>query len=87
MVIKFSKISENVIYGNRYIWWSTAVCSLSPMSFRSSMELQNNNNNYAHKYLVVGFESTKIIFKALNKLIELFDSIIITETKIRDSIR
>ena len=29
---------------------------------------QNINNNYAHKYLIIGFESSKIIFKSLNNL-------------------
>tara|TARA_B110000014_G_scaffold234139_1_gene197851 strand:+ start:6 stop:536 length:531 start_codon:yes stop_codon:yes gene_type:complete len=47
----------------------------------------NINNNYAYKYLVVGFESTKIIFQPLNNLIKLFDCIIITETQIRSSMK
>tara|TARA_Y100000996_G_scaffold415252_1_gene408946 strand:+ start:227 stop:1429 length:1203 start_codon:yes stop_codon:yes gene_type:complete len=42
-------------------------------------------NNYEHRKLIIGFEEGKKIEKVLNRLTSLFDNVIITETKIRNS--
>ena len=42
-------------------------------------------NNYEHKKLIIGFEEGKKIASVLNPLALLFDDVIITETKIRNS--